>query len=97
VVSQPLSLKLTAGAGPAITWVTARVPSPDVARADVGTSAVFTLGSTLFYPSDALLQVGALVRASTLVPSLRFQLPSGPSSPFGGFVGEAGAVLRANW
>ncbi len=89
----PANLKLTAGAGPALSWASADVPPPDVARADVGASVLFAVGSTFTYPSNQPVQLGIALRASTLVPSVRLELPSGPSAPFGRLLGEASIGL----
>ena len=94
---EPVRLELLGGAGPAFTWATARVRPPEVARADVGTSAILTVGGAFTFRAASALQLGVLLRASTLLPAVRLQLPGGPSEPFGRLLGETGLGLFARW
>lgn len=93
----PLNWQLFGGGGPAFTWVTADVPPSAIARADVGTSMLFSVGSTVSVRGNAPVHAAFTLRASSLLPAVRFQMPSGPSSPFGHLVGEAGVALLADF
>jgi hypothetical protein len=97
LLPHPAELHIAAGAGSAVTWATARVAPPDTARADVATSAIFSVGGTLAYPSDSRVHVYGALRGSTLVPAIRLDLPSGPTSPFGQLPGEAAIGVRTSW
>jgi hypothetical protein len=97
VLAGPAALDLGLKAGAALTWVTAQVELPDVARADVAASAVLSAGGAFSYPRDAPLHMYLALGATTFVPSIRFELPSGATSPFGELLGEAALGVRASW
>lgn len=97
ILPDPTELDLVAGAGAAFTWVTARADSPDVGRAAVATSAMFSAGGLFAYPSDAAVHAYLALGATTIVPAVRFALPSGLTSPFGNLLGESAIGLRGRW
>lgn len=97
LLPHPTELNLLVGAGAALTWVTARVEPPLVARADIAPSASLSAGVLFAYPSDSVLHGYAGLRASTLIPTIRFDLPSGPTSPFGALLAEGAIGVRASW
>lgn len=97
VLPHPTELDVVAGIGASVTWVTANVEPPDVARADVAASVLFSAGGLFAYPSDAPVHGYVALRAMTLAPAIRFELPQGATAPFGTLLGESAIGVRASW
>jgi hypothetical protein len=78
-----VNVDVSAMLGPAVTWATADAVAPRIGSSDLTLGGLLSLGAQLEFPRDSSLFLRAAARASSLLPSVRFQLGSERTEPYG--------------